>query len=301
MTTANLPAVTVPLDELERMAHAVAKSGLFGLKTPDQAIALMLVAQSEGRHPAVAAQDYDIIGGRPAKKAEAMMRDFIRGGGKVEWIALTDTAAAATFTHPQGGSVTIDWDMKRATAAGLAGKDSWRKYPRSMLRSRVVSEGVRTVFPLATSGMYTPGEVADFDAPRRPLRDVTPKPEARQPADDLAAFAGENPPPAADAASFDPSTGEVADKDIADADERPHRIALEIENGVANWSGFCSDYNDALMAAEDEDTLLAIVEQNRDTMLALSSGGKGGRAAAERLRGTFTGCQIELRRRTAAA
>ncbi len=67
----------VPMNEIERMAQAVAKSGLFGVKTPDQALALMLVAQAEGRHPALAARDYDIIQGRPAKKAEAMMRDFL--------------------------------------------------------------------------------------------------------------------------------------------------------------------------------------------------------------------------------
>jgi uncharacterized protein YbbK (DUF523 family) len=38
----------------------------------------------------------------------------------------------------------------------------WKKYPRQMLRSRVVSEGVRTVCPGATSGMYVPEEVQDI-------------------------------------------------------------------------------------------------------------------------------------------
>jgi hypothetical protein len=40
----------------------------------------------------------------------------------------------------------------------------WKKYPRQMLRSRVVSEGVRTVYPLATSGLYVEEEVCDFHA-----------------------------------------------------------------------------------------------------------------------------------------
>ena len=152
----------VPVSEIERMAVAVAKSGLFGVKSVDQAIALMLVAQAEGRHPALAARDYDIVQGRPAKKAEAMMRDFIESGGKVEWHSLDDTMAAATFSHPSGGTVRIDWDMKRAVAAGLGGRDMWKKYPRQMLRSRVVSEGIRTVCPMATSGMYVPEEVSDI-------------------------------------------------------------------------------------------------------------------------------------------
>lgn len=148
--------------DLERMALAIAGSKLFGIQTPDQALALCLVAQAEGRHPASAAQDYHIIQGRPSKKSDAMLRDFLSAGGKVEWHTLTDTEAHATFSHPAGGSVRIEWDMARAKKAQLS-TPMWGKYPRQMLRSRVVSEGVRTVYPMATSGMYVPEEVQDFE------------------------------------------------------------------------------------------------------------------------------------------
>ena len=127
----------------------------------------MAIAQAEGRHPVEAARDYDIINGRPAKKAEAMLRDFILAGGKVAWHALTDELADATFTHPQTGEVRIDWDMKRAMTA-FGKKDMYAKFPRQMLRSRVVSEGVRTLWPLATSGMYVPEEQADIPAKETP-------------------------------------------------------------------------------------------------------------------------------------
>jgi hypothetical protein len=150
-----------PVSDLERMARAFAASKLFGVQNVDQALALMLVAQAEGRHPASAAQDYNIIQGRPAKKADAMLRDFLAAGGKVEWHALTDEQADATFSHPAGGSARIDWTAKRAQQAGIA-NPMWKKYPRQMLRSRVVSEGVRTVCPGATSGMYVPEEVQDI-------------------------------------------------------------------------------------------------------------------------------------------
>lgn len=166
----------VPYAEVERMAMAVAKSGLFGVKTADQALALMLVAQAEGRHPALAARDYDVIQGRPSKKSEAMLRDFLQSGGTVEWHDLTDTLADATFAHPSGGKVRIAWDMKRASAAGLGGKDMWKKYPRQMLRARAVSEGIRTVCPMATSGMYVPEEVQDF----QPEKNITPTSGAKE-------------------------------------------------------------------------------------------------------------------------
>ncbi len=154
--------VPMAFGEVERLAQSIARSKLFGIQTPEQAITLMMISQAEGRHPALAARDYDIIQGRPAKKAEAMQRDFMDAGGKIEWHALSDEMADATFSHPQGGTVRITWDHKRAGAAGIGGKDMWKKYPRQMLRSRTVSEGVRTVWPMATSGCYVPEEVRDF-------------------------------------------------------------------------------------------------------------------------------------------
>jgi hypothetical protein len=162
----------IPVHDIRTMAEAVAKSGLFGVKNTDQAMALMLVAQAEGLHPAIAARDYNIIDGKPSKTAEAMQREFQKSGGIIQWNELTDERASATFSHPQSPSpVTIEWDMARAKQAELTGKHNWKKYPRAMLRARVVSEGVRSVFPGATSGMYTPEEVRDFDD--RPKLTVT--------------------------------------------------------------------------------------------------------------------------------
>src|ERR1019366_5542122 len=129
----------VSLNDLDRMASAVAKSGLFGVKTAEQAMAIMLVAAAEGMHPMSAVQEFDIIQGRPARKSWAMLSRFQRAGGNVEWHERTDTKASATFSHPQGGTVRIDWDMERAKKAGLAGKEMWGKYPRNMLSARVIS------------------------------------------------------------------------------------------------------------------------------------------------------------------
>lgn len=152
----------IPMDALQQMATAFAKSGMFGTKTPDQCMALLLMASGEGIHPAIAMRDFDIIQGRPAKKAEAMHRSFLAAGGSVEWHALDDTQADATFSHPQGGSARIKWDMKRVEQAKISNEQMYKKYPRQMLRSRCISEGCRTVYPAATSGLYEPGEVAGF-------------------------------------------------------------------------------------------------------------------------------------------
>ena len=154
----------VPVEAIQTMAMSVARSGLFGIKTPDQAMALMLIAQAEGLHPAIAARDYHIINGRPALKADAMLARFQSNGGKVEWRKYSDEAVSAVVSHPQGGSVEIEWTYKMAERAGLTKNPTWRQYPRQMLRARVISEGIRTVFPGVAVGVYTPEEVADFDA-----------------------------------------------------------------------------------------------------------------------------------------
>jgi hypothetical protein len=161
----------ITVDQIQTMANAVVKSGLFGMKTTEQATALMLIAQAEGYHPALAARDYHIIQGRPTLKAETMMARFQQQGGRVEWKTLTDEEVTATFSHPSGGSATITWTFEQARKAGLTGKDNWKNYPRAMLRARVVSEGIRTVFPGVVLGVYTPEEVQDIPT-HQPARDM---------------------------------------------------------------------------------------------------------------------------------
>jgi hypothetical protein len=152
---------------MERMAQSVAKSGLFGVKTAEQALGLMMIAQAEGTHPATAARDYHIIQGRPALKADTMLARFQAAGGKVNWTEYSDKRVAGTFSHPQGGSLEIVWDEARAKQAGLWGRDNWKNYPRAMMRSRVISEAVRTIYPGIATGIYTVEEVQD-------MVDVTP-------------------------------------------------------------------------------------------------------------------------------
>jgi len=106
----------VPLQDIQHMAEVAASSKMFGFKNPQEAMAIMLLCQAEGLHPAIA----------------------------------------------QGGSLEVTWTLKQAKEIGIASKDNWKNYPRAMLRARVISEGIRAVFPGCVVGVYTPEEVADF-------------------------------------------------------------------------------------------------------------------------------------------
>lgn len=152
----------VPFTDLQQMGMALAKSGLFGMKSPEQAIALMLVAQAEGQHPATIAQDYDIIQGKATRKTHSVLARFQSAGGSVNWHALTAEKADATFSHPSGGSVRMEWTFEQARKVGLTGKDNWKNYPRAMLRARCIAEGVRAVYPAAIGGMLVAEEAQDM-------------------------------------------------------------------------------------------------------------------------------------------
>jgi hypothetical protein len=152
----------IPFDQTKLMAEAIAKSKLFGIQTAEQALALGLLCQAEGRHPAEAARDYHIINGKPSLKSEAMLARFQQAGGKVEWHEYTHEAVSGTFTHPQGASLKVSWTMQDATRAGLTGNPTWKKFPRQMLKARCISEAVRGIFPGVLSGLYAPEEVQEF-------------------------------------------------------------------------------------------------------------------------------------------
>jgi hypothetical protein len=156
----------VPVADIEKMAVAIAKSKMFGMKTADEAFALMLIAQAEGMHPAIAARDYHVIQGRPTLKADAMLARFQNAGGKVQWDVYTDAEVTGTFSHPQGGSLKLTWTFAQAKSIGLTGKDNWKNYPRAMLRARCISEGIRTVYPGCVVGTYTAEELEEIPKPK---------------------------------------------------------------------------------------------------------------------------------------
>lgn len=183
--------VNVPLDQVGMMAKAVADSGLFGIRNEAQAFTLMCVAQADGIPPIKAVQQYHIIDNKPALKSEAMLARFQAAGGKIRWTERTAQRVSLWLSHPQAGELEVSWDMDRAKAAGLAGKNQWKAYPMQMMGARCISEGIRALYPACLGGCYTPEEVRDFgnDEPHpepgpapqpQPKPAESPKPKAQK-------------------------------------------------------------------------------------------------------------------------
>lgn len=197
----------VPYKDIEQMANQVVKSRMFaGINTPEAAITLMLLCQSEGLHPMQAMMRYHMIQGRPSMKADAMLSEFMRRGGTVKWIEWTNEACEAEFKSsgcPDG--VKVRWTMDDAKRAGVTGNPTWTKYPRQMLKARVSSDGVRMADPAVNQGRYTPEEVQDFEPQRKPAdyELVGGEPNTAAPVE----VAPETAPPAIESAS-NPGTTE---------------------------------------------------------------------------------------------
>lgn len=161
------------LADIERMADYCVKSKLFNVQNKEQAVALMLLCEAKGLHPMEAVERYHIIQGRHSMRADAMLAEFQRRGGKITWIASTAEVARAEFMAAGLGKPFVyEYTFDMAKRAGLTGKDNWRKDPEAMLRARCITGGVRACDPGVNQGAYTPDEVESFDS--RPEVDVTP-------------------------------------------------------------------------------------------------------------------------------
>lgn len=157
----------VTFEAMQSMSKAVAASRLWKtVDTPEKALALMLLCQSEGLHPMTAVRRYDLIQGTPALKSEAQLAEFYKRGGAVVWMQRTAEVCEAKFSHPKHcpDGVIIKWTIEDARKAGLANKENWKNYPRQMLSARVQAEGVQVVDPGAGLGMLTPEEAIDVQS-----------------------------------------------------------------------------------------------------------------------------------------
>lgn len=182
----------IPVSDMTVMADSIVKSGFYGFKTKEQVMAVMLVAQAENKHPASVVQEYDIIQGKPALKSQAILARFQLSGGSVQWDVVTPKAVKGTFKHPQGGTLTVEWTIEMARQAGIYREGSgWSKYPEDMLRARVISRAVRSIYPACILGHYATEEVMDFDSPMPKHMGVVE--DVKQPVEVIEASTGDYP------------------------------------------------------------------------------------------------------------
>jgi len=147
---------------LEFATHLV-KSGFLpaAIKTPEQAVAIILTGNELGIPPMQALRQIHVIQGKPTMSAELMLGfAYSRIPGFV--CNITESSAercVLQISRPNHAPYTHCFTIQDAKSMGLTGKDNWNKQPAVMLRWRCISGALKIIAPDAIAGFYTPEEL----------------------------------------------------------------------------------------------------------------------------------------------
>ena len=136
--------------------------------------------------PMTAFSSVYVVNGKPSLSAE-MMLGLIKRDCKdavINFKELSNEKCTISVKRDdKHDEFVITFTMDDAKNAGIANGNTWKKYPRAMLRSRCVSEMARTVFPDVLAGFtYTPEELgAEVSQDGKPIDVNSPEPESNPP------------------------------------------------------------------------------------------------------------------------
>jgi len=153
--------------EMQQAGELLARSGMFGINNPAAGFVVAMTCFQQRITPLDFSRTYHVVQGRPSMKADAMMAEFRKRGGKIKILKNTTEEAAAEFTfegQTYNGIYTMA-DARRTCDCFDGGKklkDNWEKRPDDMLWARLVSRSIRRLCPEINAGIYTPEEVEDF-------------------------------------------------------------------------------------------------------------------------------------------
>jgi hypothetical protein len=102
---------------------------------PAEIAACILTGREVGIGPMESLSKIHVIDGRPAMSSELMRSLVMRDGHEITYAVLTEDKVTAKGRRAGSQEWTeVTWTMKDAQRIGVAGRDTWKKYPRQMLR-----------------------------------------------------------------------------------------------------------------------------------------------------------------------
>lgn len=160
---------------MKEQAGVLVKTGFLpqSIKTPEQAMAIMLTGKELGIPPMQALRGVNVIQGTPAIKPELMLALCVKRipGFTYSFGECSDTSATFVCKRPEMTEpYTSTFDLDDAKRAGLLGKQGpWQQYPGNMLRWRAVGNALHIVAPDVLVGIYTPDELGAETTPEGDL------------------------------------------------------------------------------------------------------------------------------------
>ena len=171
MTTTDIAVRETPaaLPAKVRYAHELAASGLLPAayrRNPANVLYAIEYGEMLGLSTMAALTGVHVIDGKPSASAGLISALVRRAGHKLR---IRGDAKSATCqivrSDDPGYTFEVTFTIDDAKAAGLTGKDVWKKYAASMLKARAITQCARDACEEALFGLhYTPEELgADVD------------------------------------------------------------------------------------------------------------------------------------------
>jgi hypothetical protein len=155
------PAAVFELDQ--RRANLYAESGYWpDAKSQAQALVKIEAGRELGLPAITAMSEIHLIQGKPTLGAGAL-GSLVKTSGRYDYrvVEHTEQRCVIRFFDLQAGELGESvFTLDDARKAGLAGRSTWRQYPRNMLFARALSNGVAWYCPDVSAGrVYTPEEL----------------------------------------------------------------------------------------------------------------------------------------------
>lgn len=156
--------VTIPTDPIT-LGNVLAASGFFAdSRGGAQAAVKVMAGQELGFGPIASMTGIYIVKGRVTLSAN-LMAAAIKRHPSYTFRVTEHTNAVCTIDFIEDGQVigTSTFSMDDAKAAGLAGSETYKKFPKNMLYARALSNGAKWYCPDVFGGgpAYTPDELTD--------------------------------------------------------------------------------------------------------------------------------------------
>lgn len=148
---------------MQRVAKAMVVSGYFkDVRDIAQAVVKIQAGKELGFPAFASLMGIDIIQGKPALSSR-LQAALIKRSPRYDYKIKTHSDQVCVLEFYENGELLgeVGYSIEEAQAAGLLGKDNWKKYPSDMLFARAISRGVRRFAPDVTGGapFYTPEEL----------------------------------------------------------------------------------------------------------------------------------------------
>jgi len=169
----------VTFADLVAMGEQLARTGFLPdhIKTGPQFAAIVMTGRELGMTPMRAIRSFHMVKGKVVEDAASQLARFKSAGGRATFDHLDDTRAVLTLTHPNGDKHTETWTIDDAKKAGLL-NGLVGKFPRAMMRSRVITAGLKSLGWEGAVGAYDPSELVESnDEPRAPAEVLPPAPK----------------------------------------------------------------------------------------------------------------------------